>query len=589
MKNSNREHSMLVLKGVAASPGVAIGPAVLLPGESFAVTRQYIEPGEVKAELQKIRTAMQKTLAELDACEQKVLTTLGAEYANLMSTHKLILQDPSLKDSVSKKIRSEHLSAQAAIFITLQELAASFDKIEDPFFKERRNDIFDVGKRLVNNLEGDKREFLASITKPSLLVAHNLYPSDTINLQENQVIGFCTDVGGKTSHTALLAQSLNIPAVVGLSTASKEVKSGNTLIIDGENGLLVINPDKYTLANYRKIQKDIKKTEALLKTINHLPVITEDGHAVKLFVNYDPRTDNKENKRLITDGLGLLRTEFLYMNTPHPPTEEEQYQVYLSVAKRFDMRPVTIRLADLGADKLPDFPLDEFDQDDNPFMGCRGIRLFLKNPDLMFTQLRAIIRMSCEVPAQVKIMVPMISSVEEVRHVRNAFNQVLKEFEAQGKKPVNRVGLGAMIEVPAAAIALDGMIQLLDFISIGTNDLIQYLVAVDRVNQEVAHMYDPCHPAVGRTINQIIQTAHKRGRKVSICGEIASDSKMLPLLLGLNVDALSVTPRMYLRVKNNIRNLNFEICSDLAQAALLMGSSEEIRNLIEQNDKNEDS
>ncbi|OUO57572.1 phosphoenolpyruvate--protein phosphotransferase [Candidatus Avelusimicrobium gallicola] len=589
MKNSNQEHSMLVLKGVAASPGVAIGPAVLLPGESFAVTRQYIEAGEVKAELQKISTAMQKTLAELDACEQKVLSTLGTEYANLMSTHKLILQDPSLKESVAKKIRTEHLSAQAAIFLTLQELAASFDKIEDPFFKERRNDIFDVGKRLVNNLEGDKREFLASITKPSLLVAHNLYPSDTINLQENQVIGFCTDVGGKTSHTALLAQSLNIPAVVGLSTASKDVKSGDTLIIDGENGLLVINPDKYTLANYRKIQKEIKKTEALLKTINHLPVITEDGHAVKLFVNYDPRTDNKENKRLITDGLGLLRTEFLYMNTPHPPTEEEQYQVYLSVAKRFDMRPVTIRLADLGADKLPDFPLDEFDQDANPFMGCRGIRLFLKNPDLMFTQLRAIIRMSCEVPAQVKIMVPMISSVEEVRHVRNAFEQVLKEFEAKGKKPVNRVGLGAMIEVPAAAIALDGMIQLLDFISIGTNDLIQYLVAVDRVNQEVAHMYDPCHPAVGRTINQIIQTAHKRGRKVSICGEIASDSKMLPLLLGLNVDALSVTPRMYLRVKNNIRNLNFENCSDLAQAALLMGSSEEIRNLIEQNDKNEDS
>ena len=589
MKNSDKERSMLVLKGVAASPGVAIGPAVLLPGESFAVTRQYIEPGEVKAELQKIRAAMQKTLNELDACEQKVLSTLGTEYANLMSTHKLILQDPSLKESVSKKIRTEHLSAQAAIFVTLQELAASFDKIEDPFFKERRNDIFDVGKRLVNNLEGGKREFLAAINKPSLLVAHNLYPSDTINLQENQVIGFCTDVGGKTSHTALLAQSLNLPAVVGLSSASKDVQSGDTLIIDGENGLLVINPDKYTLANYRKIQREIKKTEALLKTINHLPVITEDGHAVKLFVNYDPRTDTKENKRLITDGLGLLRTEFLYMNTPQPPTEEDQYQVYLAVAKRFDMRPVTIRLADLGADKLPDFPLDEFDQDANPFMGCRGIRLFLKNPELMFTQLRAIIRMSCEVPAQVRIMVPMVSSVEEIRHVRNAFDQVLKEFESQGKKPVNRVALGAMIEVPAAAIALDGMIHLLDFISIGTNDLIQYLVAVDRVNQEVAHMYDPCHPAVGRTINQIIQTAHKRGKKVSICGEIASDAKLLPLLLGLDIDALSVTPRMYLRVKNNIRSLNFETCSDLAQAALLMGSSEEIRNLIEQNDKNEDS
>lgn len=579
---------MLVLKGIAASPGVAIGPAVLLPGDNFAVSRQYIEPAEVKTELQKMLHAMQKTLDELDSCEKKVLSTLGVEYANLMSTHKLILQDPALKDSVAKKIRTEHLSAQAALFLTLQELASAFDKIEDPFFKERRNDIFDVGKRLVNNLEGGKREFLASINKPSLLVAHNLYPSDTINLQENQVIGFCTDVGGKTSHTALLAQSLNLPAVVGLSTASKDVKNGDTLIIDGENGLLVINPDRYTLANYRKIQREIKKTDALLKTINHLPVITQDGRGVKLYVNYDPRTDNKENKRLITDGLGLLRTEFLYMNTPTPPTEDDQYRMYLAVLKRFDMRPTAIRLADLGADKMPDFPLDEFDKDANPFMGCRGIRLFLKNPELLYTQLRAIVRTACEVPAQVKIMIPMVSTVEEVRHVRKAFNEVLKELESKGKKPLNRVALGAMIEVPAAAIALDGMIGELDFISIGTNDLIQYLIAVDRVNQEVAHMYDPCHPAVARTINQIIQTAHKRNKRVCICGEIAADSRMLPLLLGLGVDALSVTPRMYLRVKNNIRNLNFENCSDLAQAALLMGSSAEIRQLID-NNKNEDS
>lgn len=580
---------MLVLKGVAASPGVAIGPAMLLPNESFAVSRQYVEPAETKHEIRKLNTAMHKTLAELDACEQKVMAELGSEYANLMSTHKLILQDPSLTGGITRKIQEEHLSAHAAILLTLQELAASFEKIEDPFFKERRNDIFDVAKRLMKNLEGEKDGFLASVKKPSLLVAHNLYPSDTINLQANQVMGFCTDAGGKTSHTALLAQSLNLPAVVALGTASKDVRAGDTLIIDGENGLLVINPDKYTLANYRKIQREIKKTEALLKTINHLPVVTQDGRPLKLFVNYDPRTDNKENKRLITDGLGLLRTEFLFMNTPVPPTEEEQYQIYLAVAKRFDMRPVTIRLADLGADKMPDFPLDEFDKDANPFMGCRGIRLFLKNPELLHTQLRAIIRTACEVPAQVKIMIPMLSSVEEVLHVREAFNQALAEFEAEGKKPVNKIALGGMIEVPAAAIALDGMIGDLDFISIGTNDLIQYLIAVDRVNQEVAHMYDPCHPAVVRTLNLILQTAHKRGKQASICGELASDAKMLPILLGLNVDALSVTPRMYLRVKNNIRNSNFEHCSDLAQAALLMGSSADIRNLIEQNDKNEDS
>ena len=579
---------MFVLKGVGASPGVAIGPAVILPGDSFAVTRQYVDPSEVKAELSKMKTAMDKTMRELDSCEKKVLATLGQEYAQLMSTHKLILQDPSLHDSVRKKIKDEHLSAQAAIFLTLQELAASFDKIEDPFFKERRNDVFDVGKRLAKNLEADKGEFLASIKKPSILIAHTLYPSDTINLQENQVLGFCTDIGGKTSHTAILAQSLKMPAVVGLSSAAKQVQKDDTVIVDGDNGLLIINPDRYTLANYKKIQRENKKAEALLKTINHLPVITQDGHPLKLFVNYDPRTDTKENKKLITDGLGLLRTEFLFMNTPTPPSEEDQHRMYLAVAKRFDMRPATIRLADLGGDKMPQFPLDEFDQEQNPFMGCRGVRLLLKNPELLHTQLRAILHTACEVPAQIRIMIPMVSSVEEVRHVRNAYNQALQELEQEGKNPVNKVALGAMIEVPAAAIALDGMIGLLDFISIGTNDLIQYLIAVDRVNQEVAHMYDPCHPAVIRTLNLIIQTAHKRGKKVSICGELASDAKMLPLLLGLELDALSVTPRMFLRVKNNIRNLNFETCSDMAQAALLMGSSEEIRSLIEQN-KNEDS
>ncbi len=574
---------MLVLKGIPASPGIAIGKAVLLPGETFTVSKHYIALEAVEGELRKFQHSLQKTMQELDESSAKVRATLGPEYASLMDTHKLILQDPALKDAVIHKIQTDYLTAHSAISLTLQELAANFDKIEDPFFKERRNDIYDAGKRLLSNLEGNKKDFLSSIKKPSLLVAHDLFPSDTIALPENQILGFCTDVGGKTSHTALLAQSLNIPAVVGLSTASKDVANGDVLIIDGENGLLVINPDRYTLANYRQIKRELKKTESLLKTINHLPVVTQDGRRIHLYVNYDPRTDNKYNKTLITDGLGLLRTEFLFMNTPIPPTEEAQYKIYLAVAKRFDMRPATIRLADLGADKMPDFPLDELDDDDNPFMGCRGVRLLLKNPEILRTQLRAIVRTACEVPAQVKVMIPMVSSVEEVRHVRTAFNQILKEFIDKGKKPLNKIALGAMIEVPAAAIALDGMIGELDFISIGTNDLIQYLVAVDRVNPEVAHMYDPCHPAVGRTIHSIIQTAHKRGKFVSICGEIASDSKMLPLLVGWQVDGLSVTPRMYLRVKNNIRNLNFEHCSDLAQAALLMGSSAEIRNLVEDN------
>ncbi len=580
---------MFVIKGLPASPGVAIGPAVLMPTADFAVANQHVEATEVKAEIAKFNAAVQKTLADLDESEAKLRQTVGGEYANLMSMHKMILQDPMLKDSVINKIKKERMSAQAAIFHTLQELASSFEKLEDKFFKERRNDIFDVGKRLVNHLQGDKGQFWASIRCPSVLIARDLFPSDTISLQENQIIGFCTDLGGKTSHTALLAQSLKLPAVVALSNAARQVKDGDTVIVDGENGLLIISPDRYTLARYKKTQREIKKAESLLQTINHLPTVTLDGRNFKLMVNFDPRTDTKENKKLITDGLGLLRTEFLYMNIPQPPTEDEQHLIYLSTAKKFDMRPVTIRLADLGADKMPDFPLDEFDKDNNPFMGCRGIRLFLKNPDLMLTQLRAIVRTACEVPAQIKIMIPMVSSVEEVRHVRVALNQVLAEFEKQGKKPVNKIALGAMIEVPAAAIALDGMIGDIDFLSIGTNDLIQYLIAVDRVNPEVAHMYDPCHPAVLRTIHQIIQTAHQRGKQVSICGEIASDSKMVPMLLGLEADTLSVPPRMFLRIKNRIRNLNFEACSDTAQAALLASSSEEIRSLVEQMNQDEDS
>jgi len=574
---------MFVMKGIAASPGVAIGPALLLPTSDFAISNQYVEATQVKQEIVKFQQALTKALQDLDASEQKLRQSIGPEYANLMSMHKMILQDPMLKDATLSKIKNEHLSAQSAIFLTLKDLAGVFDKIEDKFFKERRNDIFDVGKRLINHLDGDKSSFWQSIRQPSVLIARDLYPSDTLRLPEHQIIGFCTDFGGKTSHTAILAQSLRLCAVVGLSNAYRQVQNGDTVIADGENGLLIINPDRYTLSKYKKIQRELKRTESLLKTINHLPTVTADGRAIKLMVNFDPRTDSKENKKLITDGLGLLRTEYLFMNVPQPPTEEEQYQTYLATAKKFDMRPVTIRLADLGADKQPDFPLDEFDKDENPFMGCRGIRLFLKVPELMYTQLRAIVRTACEVPAQIKIMVPMVSSLEEMRHVRAALNEILAEFEANGKKPINKIALGAMIEVPSAAIALDGMISEMDFISIGTNDLIQYLVAVDRINPEVAHMYDPCHPAVVRTLHQIIQTAHQRHKSVSICGEMASDEKMIPMVLGLGTDVLSVPPRMFLRVKNRIRNLNFEACADMAQAALLAGNSEDIRKLIEPN------
>ena len=318
-----------------------------------------------------------------------------------------------------------------------------------------------------------------------------------------------------------------------------------------------------------------------------MPNETSDGHKVSLYINYDPRRDFKAWDNFRSDGLGLLRTEFIYMDRFDPPTEEEQYQIYKKTALRFDKRPVTIRLADLGGDKITQLGLGRREKEDNPFMGCRGVRLFLKYPELMYTQLRAIVRASAEVEARIKIMIPMVSSVEEVKEVKKVLKAVIKEMEDQGKTPRQPVSLGAMIEVPSAALSLDGILPEVDFVSIGTNDLIQYLIAVDRVNQEVAELYDPCHPAVLRTINFIVQACRKKGKPVSICGEMASDPDMVPFLIGLGVDILSLSPRMFLRIKSALRGLNFEDCSNLAQAAILMSSSEEIRNLKDTYNGNE--
>ncbi|WP_424245106.1 phosphotransferase system enzyme I (PtsI) [Elusimicrobium posterum] len=570
---------MHVLKGVAASPGITIGTAHVHLYERQIPEIKHIKPEEAPHELERLRKAFAASIKALNNLEGKIKENLGAEYSQIIATHKAILSDPLLKENIKKKVLKENFTAESAIYTSLQEINISFEQIEDEFFRERKNDVFDVAKRLFENLTGTDNNVFKNIKTPSVLVAHNLLPSDTLSLREHQVLAFCTDIGGKTSHTALLAQSLELPAVVGLSNITSQVRSGDPIIVDGESGIVIVNPDRRTLAYYKKTQRNIKKSEQLLKAINDLPFITTDGKQVNMLINYDPRTDSKETKKLKTMGLGLLRTEFLYIGKPQPPTEQEQVDIYTQVAKRFDMRPVQIRLADLGGDKQHSLDLSEYVQESNPFMGIRGVRFLLKHEDLLRTQLRAIVKTAAIVPAHIKIIVPMISNIEEVRAVKAIFRDTLAELAQEGVAPRNKIHFGIMVEVPSTALTLDSMVSELDFVSIGTNDLIQYMVAVDRGNQEVADLYDPFNPSVIRVLGHIIQTCSAKKVPASICGELASDPDYIPLLIGLGVDTLSTSPRMFLRIKNKLRNVSYDACSNLAQAALLSTSSEEIKKL----------
>ncbi len=572
---------MITIKGIAASPGISIGPAFVVTPDEAVIQKKKVPQTNLGWEVRRYADAVSKTLDDITKSESKVTELFGPDYVKILDAHKMILKDPVITQSVPQRILRDHVCAEYALSEAVQEVSSKFEMLKDEVFRERKFDIVDVAKRLVENLTQKKQNKFSGIKEPSVVIAHNLFPSDTLHLKEKNVLGFATDIGGKTSHTALLAQSMQMPAVVGLSRAAAQINNGDTVILDGETGLIIICPTPEVLAHYKKEQGKINREDLCLKNISDLPNITKDGHAVNLYVNYDPRRDSKEWDIFQSDGLGLLRTEFLYMDRPSPPSEQEQYIIYKKSAQRFIKRPFTIRIADLGGDKITEFGFGVNEDEDNPFMGCRGIRLFLKYPNLFKTQLGAILKTAADVDAHVKIMLPMISSVDEVLAAKKIYNEVFAELSAKGIKPKNKIDLGVMIEVPSAALTMDGILPEVDFVSIGTNDLIQYLIAVDRVNQEVAPLYDPYHPAVLRTINFIIQSARKKGKPVSVCGEMASDPELVPYLVGLGVDILSLSPRMFLRIKNTLRNLNFKDCANLAQAAILLTSSTEIRKLKE--------
>ena len=398
--------------------------------------------------------------------------------------------------------------------------------------------------------------------------------------QGDKIIGFATDLGGKTSHTAILAQSLEITAVVGLSDVSRRVKTGDLVILDGEQGLVIIDPGPETVAKYEKVQQRAVVEERALEVLKGLPTVTLDGRAFKLEANLDSPEDLKSVIALEVDGVGLFRTEYLFLNRTEAPSEEEQVKVYCAVVKALGDREVIIRTADVGGDRLSMLGIEGLKNETNPFMGLRGVRLFLRHIDLFKTQLRAILRASLK--GKVRVMIPMVSTVGEVLAVRRLLEQARAELAAEGVVFKEELELGIMVEVPSTAILLNAFLPHVDFVSIGTNDLIQYTLAVDRINENVTHLYDPYHPAVITLLDSVVRAAHAKGKWVGVCGEMTSDPRAVPLLVGLGVDAMSISPRMFLRVKQTIRGLKHETMKKIIAKVLTCAESDEVRSLLEQ-------
>ncbi|MCX5787068.1 MAG: phosphoenolpyruvate--protein phosphotransferase [Elusimicrobia bacterium] len=569
---------MIVIKGVPASPGIAMGKAYILEDEEIVVNRVEIAKERIRIEVKRFKQALDATNRDLDQAESKVLKTLGKEHAKLIDTHRLILSDPLITKDVPRRILDESVNAEFALSEALDAVNETFEKIEDEFFRERRHDLFDVGKRLLSHLLKQEKRSLAEVDNPCILIARNLLPSDTVNLKESKILGFATDLGGRTSHTAILAQGMQIPAVVGLSDASHRVKMDDFIILDGEHGMLIINPSPEAIAKYQKAQLKTQQEEKALEALRGQPAVTLDGRRFEMAVNLDTAEDIKTVMGLRVDGIGLFRSEYLFMNRLEPPSEEEQYRAYLHAVKSLAPLPVVIRTADIGGDRLAQLGIDGPKNETNPFMGLRGIRLFLRHSDLLKTQLRAILRTAQY--GKVRVLLPMISSMAELRSARRIFVAVQQELLAEGNEAAKKVELGIMVEIPSAGLILDHLLGEADFISIGTNDLIQYVLAVDRINEHVAHLYDPFHPAVVRILHQIVETARSKGKRVTVCGEMTSDPKAVPLLVGLGVDTLSVTPRMFLRVKQIVMSLRYENAAKLVARALTLADSDEIQRLL---------
>jgi len=566
----------MLLKGIPASPGIVIGEAFLFDTRNLTIPTRGIKKSEVPTEVARFEEALIKTRSEILKIQKKITKEMGSHHGEIFNAHLLVLEDRMLIEEVIERLRKERKCIEYVFVKVMDKYINTFSRINDEYLKERISDIDDVSKRVLRNLLGAKEYSLSELKHKVIVVAYDLSPSDTATMHKKNVIGFVTDIGGRTSHTAIMAKSLEIPAVVGLEKATATIKAGDTLIVDGTEGLVIVNPDSATLKRYQIRQHHLLEFEKTLENLKHEPAETIDGHKVELSANIELPEEVDSVIAHGAEGIGLYRTEFLYMNRKDLPTEEEQFEAYRKVAVRFKKESVIVRTLDLGGDKF--LSQLEVPHEMNPFLGWRAIRFCLARPDIFKTQLRAILRAS--VFGNVKVMFPMISGVEELKQAIVILNECKNELRAKHIDFNEDIEVGAMIEIPSAALTSDLLAKEVDFFSIGTNDLIQYSLAVDRANEKIAYLYRPMHPAVLRLIKNIIDAGHRQNIWVGMCGEMAGESGFSLILLGMGLDEFSMSPVAIPEIKYTIRNVKFSEAQKIAETALSLPTAEEVEEFI---------
>lgn len=563
------------LPGIAVAPGVAVGPAYLYQAQAVEVARRTVIDSTV--EVQRLHEALAATRKEIEALRAQAMKQVGSYEAAIFDAHLLFLEDPALVEAAAARIGEEHINAEAAWQTEVEAQVAAFKALEDPYLQTRAADVASVGEQVLRQLAGVTPAHLPAMPVPGILVANDLMPSDTIQLDTAKVLGIATALGGATSHTAILARALGIPAVAGLGPGVMRVEAGTLVAIDGDAGLLAVAPPAEQVAEYQARREAWLARQAAAQAAGQAPAVTRDGKRVEVVANIRGLVDARRALEYGAEGVGLLRTEFLYLDRQTAPTEEEQYALYRAIAEVFERRPLVIRTLDIGGDKpLPylDVPAEQ-----NPFLGWRGIRLCLDRPEILKTQVRAILRAS---PGHdIKIMAPMVATVEEARALRQLVREVQADLKRAGLPFDESVEVGIMVEVPSAAVIADQLSREVDFFSIGTNDLSQYTLAADRTNPQVAKLADPLHPAVLRLIQQVITAAHQAGIWVGLCGELAGMPPAIPILLGLGLDEFSMNPPAIPIAKEVIRQLTLTRAREIASHVLQLDSAAAVRAYVE--------
>ncbi|NIO17743.1 MAG: phosphoenolpyruvate--protein phosphotransferase [Deltaproteobacteria bacterium] len=571
----HRDRKNIIASGIPASPGIAIAKGFFLDRSLPSFVKSYVSREEVEIEVEKFLGAVDRSRIQLSEIQESLIEKNGEHY-QILGVHISMLEDSMLIDATIKMIRDYFFRAEWALDKVLKDLVENFHRMEDPYLKQRGDDIKQIAHRIFENLAGRRVDSILEVGEDVVVIAHDLSPADTAQMVGRSVKGFATDMGSRTSHTAIVARSLRIPAVVGLGNVTSYFAYDEVYIIDGYEGIVIISPDESLISDYtKKLDRMERKRKALVK-FSKLPSVTRDGRKLKVMANIEMPHEAEQALALGADGIGLYRTEFIYLNRRDMPLEDEQFMIYRGVVEKFQKGEVTIRTLDLGGDKFVSHV--DLAEEMNPAMGLRAIRFCLKEKEIFKTQLRAILRASAY--GNVRIMFPMVSCVWEIEEAKKVVSEAKRELSRDGHPFDEEVKIGIMVEVPSAAIISDILAGMVDFFSIGTNDLIQYCLAIDRVNESVTYLYDPLHPAIIRMIRFIVEAAHGAGIKAAMCGEMAGDHMFLPVLIGLELDELSMNPDSIPLAKTIIRKSDFGYAREFLEEIKSCASGRDISDML---------